>query len=49
MLVGLIVVILLHVAARAADSGMRWSGVGGKDRIGWFWIWVQDGEGFPVI
>jgi hypothetical protein len=49
LLVGLIVVVLMHLAARAADGGMRWSGVGGKDRIGWFCVWVQDGEWVPAL
>ena len=38
------VVVLLNLAARAANSGMRWSGVGGEDRIGWSCVWVQGGK-----
>jgi hypothetical protein len=47
LLVGLKVVVLLNMAARAADG--RWSGVGGKDSIGWFCVWVQGGERFPAL
>ena len=44
-----VVVVLLHLAARTADGGMRWSGVWGKDGIGWLCIWVQGGERFPSL
>jgi hypothetical protein len=47
LLVRLMVVVLLHLAPRTADG--RRSGVRGKDRIGWFCVWVQGSKRFPAL